>query len=60
MTTELIMLRAIERGLSLRDFEDLTIGMIIGYITTYNNEQLDEDDKQDAVRVAGQSDFNKF
>ena len=62
MTTELVMLRAIERGLTLRDFEELTLGMIIGFITTYNNERLDSDgdDKKDTVRRAGQADFDKF
>lgn len=54
------MLRAIESGLTLRDFEDLTFGMIVGYITTYNNERLGEDEKEDNVRTAGQADFDRF
>ena len=54
------MLRAIERGLTLRDFEDLTLGMIIGFIATYNNERLGEDEKEDTVRTATQADFNRF
>lgn len=60
MTTELVMLRAIERGLTLRDFEDLTLGMIIGFITTYNNERLGEDEKEDSVRMATQADMDCF
>ncbi len=54
------MLRALERGLTLRDFEDLTLGMIIGFITTYNNERLGEDEKEDSGREATQEDFDRF
>ena len=54
------MLRALERGLTLADFEDLTLGMIIGFITTYNNERLTDDEKEDSVRVATQADFDVF
>ena len=54
------MLRALERGLTLRDFEHLTLGMIIGFITTYNNEHLDDNEKEDTVRQATQVDFDRF
>ena len=54
------MLRAIERGLTLRDFEDLTLGMIIGFIVTYNNERLDNDEKEDDARPATQADMDCF
>lgn len=57
------MLRAIERGLSLSDFEVMTVGMIVGYVTTYNNEHLDSEDadkKEEGVRIAGQKDFDAF
>ena len=60
MTTELIMLRAIERGLTLNDFENLTFGMILGFITTYNNERLDSDEREDDTRQATQTDFDAF
>lgn len=61
LTTEILMLRAIERGLCLKDFEDLTVGMIVGFITAYNNEQSSSgDDEQDKTRVATQADFNSF
>lgn len=62
LTTELIMLRALERGLTLRDFEDLTLGMILDFIITYNNEQFIETDneKEDSVRTATQADFDRF
>lgn len=54
------MLRAMERGLSLNDFKIMTIGMIIDYIISYNNEHLDDDKKEDEVRIATQSDFDRF
>ena len=54
------MLRALERGLTLRDFEHLTLGMILGYVVTYNNEHLDDNEKEDTVRTATQADFNRF
>jgi len=54
------MLRALERGLTLRDFENLTLGMILGYIVTYNNEHLGDDEKEDSVRMATQADFDAF
>jgi len=38
----------------------MTIGMIAGYITAYNNEHLDEDEQEDTVRMAGQRDFDSF
>jgi hypothetical protein len=54
------MLRALERGLTLRDFEHLTLGMILGYVVTYNNEHLDDNEKEDTVRTATQADFDRF
>lgn len=56
----MLLLQAIERGLSLRDFDEMTPGMIIGYIITYNDEHLDDDEKEDTVRTAGQADFDRF
>ena len=47
------MVAAINKGLTLSDFEELTIGMIIDYIVTYNN-----DDEE--IREADQSDFDAF
>lgn len=57
---ELLILRALERGLSLRDFEWMTPGMIIDFIITYNNDRLDEDELEDDVRQATQADYNRF
>lgn len=55
----MLMVRALERGLTLRDFEDLTVGMIIDYIITYNNLNANEDE-EDEVREATQADFDAF
>jgi len=60
MTTELLMIRALERGLSLRDFEDMTPGMIVDYIITYNNDRLDQEDMEDEYRPATQADYDRF
>ena len=54
------MLRALERGLTLRDFEYLTLGMILGYVVTYNNEHLDDNEEEDTVRQATQVDLDRF
>ncbi len=59
MTTEFIMVRALERGLSLRDFDILTVGMIIDYIVEYDNLLSDEEDEE-PVRMANQLDFDSF
>jgi len=50
------MVRSIEKGLSLRDWDMLTIGQIIDYIIEFNNLNSDEV----PVRVAGQKDFDSF
>ena len=53
------MLRAIERGLTLHDFNEMTLGMILGYITTYNNANM-KDEEEGTVRMATQDDYDKF
>jgi len=61
LTTEILIIRALERGLSLSDFSEMTIGMIIDFIVSYNNENSkDEDNTDEEVRVANQSDFDRF
>lgn len=57
------MLRALERGLTISDFEVLTLGMILDIIITYKNEQQGEQEEQageDAARMATQADFDRF
>jgi len=58
----MLMLGALERGLSLRDFEDLTPGMLLDYIITYNNERRNDadGDTRETVRQATQVDFDRF
>ena len=60
LTTEVLMVRALERGLTLSDFQEMTVGMIIDYITTYNNLNLSEEEKEDEVRMATQADYDAF
>lgn len=54
------MIRAIERGLALSDFNEMTPGMIIGYVVAFNNERLEDDERNDAVIEANQADFDRF
>lgn len=54
------MLRAIERGLTLSDFNEMTLGMILGYITAYNNAHMEDEDKEGTVRIATQDDYDNF
>jgi len=54
------MVRALERGLTLSDFEIMTVGMIVGYMTTYNNLNLSDEGKEDEVKEATQADFDAF
>lgn len=59
------MIRALEKGLTLRDFEDLTLGMLLDYIITYNNEHFSDDEndtlgKTSGTRMATQADFDRF
>lgn len=60
MTTEKLTMGAIERGLTLKDFEEMTIGMIIDYVITYNNAHLNEEDENEEVRLATQADFDRW
>ncbi|NCD10776.1 MAG: hypothetical protein EOL98_15455 [Negativicutes bacterium] len=57
LTTELLLVRAFERGLCLSDFNELTVGMIIGYIVTYNQAYSNDDSQE---REATQVDFDAF
>lgn len=52
------MTGAISRGLSLSDFEKMTIGQIVDYVITYN--EIHSDKKEQEEREANQSDFDSF
>lgn len=54
MTTPLFLLRCIEIGISIRDLDLLTIGLVMDIWT----ERLNDDVKYD--RIATQSDFDRF
>jgi hypothetical protein len=52
------MIRALERGLSLSDFNEMTVGMLIDFIVTYNNGKMDHEEEEE--RFATQNDFDCF
>ncbi|HHV63823.1 MAG TPA: hypothetical protein GXX46_01910 [Peptococcaceae bacterium] len=54
------MVRAYERGLTLADFNEMTVGMIVGFIVTYNNLNMSEQEEEEKVRIANQADFDRF
>lgn len=49
------MLRAVQSGLVLADFEHLTAGMILDYIITASNDSIEDD-----ARTAAQDDYDRF
>jgi len=58
LSTELLIVRALERGITLSDFDNLTIGMIMDILITFNNENYSEDETD--IRDAGQSDYDNW
>ncbi len=54
MTTPLFLLRCLEVGISLRDLDLLTIGMVMDIWTEKGNDSVKYD------YVAGQEEFDKF
>ena len=57
------MAAALQRGLSLSDFEDMDIGGIVDYVVTYNNAYFTDEDNSNtnkSVRKATQKDFDNF
>ena len=58
MSTELLIIKALERGITLSDFDNLTIGMIMDILITFNNENYAEDETD--IRDAGQSDYDNW
>lgn len=53
----MLMVGAIRRGLTLRDFEYLTIGMIIDYCSEYDESV---NPSEDSEKMATQEDYDKF
>lgn len=54
MTTPLFLLRCVEIGISIRDLDLLTIGMILDMWTEKANVGVKYD------RIAGQEEFDRF
>ena len=57
MTTPLFLLRCVQLGISIRDLDLLTIGMVNDMYIESGNDQ--EDDKHYKV-LASQEDFDRF
>lgn len=58
MSTDLLIIRALERGITLSDFDNLTIGMIMDILITFNNENMT--DEVDDTRYATQEDYDNW
>jgi len=56
------MLRSLERGLTLQDFEILTIGSIIDFVAAYNEDNRTDTKQTERalVRMANQNDYDRF
>ena len=54
MTTPLFLLRCVEIGISIRDLDLLTIGLVLDMWTEKSNDDISYD------RMATQEDFDKF
>lgn len=53
-------MRAVERGLPVSEFENMTFGMILDFVVSYNNDHLDNEEKEDRVIMAKQADFDRY
>lgn len=62
MLTEHLLRRAIERGLTAADFGNMTVGMVIDYLTVSQNEDIEarEREKRGPVRQATQADIDAW
>ena len=55
-----MVVRALERGFSLKDFEEMTIGFLIGCIVTYDNATYENNEDKEQIIEAEQSDFDNW
>ena len=60
MTTALFLLRCVELGISIRDLDLLTIGMVLDIWVEKGNDSVEENSDGGSVRMAQQSDFDAF
>lgn len=57
----MILNAAIMRGLTISDFEKMTLGQVIDYVITYNNiHDKEDDDNEEKIINADQSMFDSF
>ena len=58
------MVGALLRGLTLQDFETLTVGMLVDYIGTYNDANIPHASSRHTepvrARPASQQDYDRF
>ena len=59
MTTPLFLLRCLEAGISIRDLDLLTIGMVLDIWTEKGTDEV-KYTTVDSVRLAAQEDFDRF
>lgn len=59
MSTEMLVVASTSRGITLADWDILTIGMIIDIIIEHDNLSVDPDDDS-VIRHATQDDMNRF
>ena len=62
LTTELLLCHAADRGLSLIDFEHMTVGMVLDYLTLCQNLDIEARNKkpEEPTRQATQADIDAF
>lgn len=56
------MVLSLKRGLTIADFEILTVGMIIDFLSTYAEmeEEIEEQVETGPIKKATQADFNRW
>lgn len=60
MTTESLMIHALQRGLLLADFNALSVGMILDYINQYDQLYYSQSSETTNVQLASQNHFDTF
>lgn len=53
-----MLIACLRLGMTVKDVDDMEIGMILDIITTYNN--IHETPKKSKIRQATQDDFDRF
>jgi hypothetical protein len=54
------MVHAVARGLMLSDFHELSVGMILDYISCYDELHDMENHNENSARLSNQADFDAF